>query len=167
MWKPYYMKAQICIILIVDIQKVVGSNPTYCFFPVFFFLQINAMAINWLPACNELIHIHVIISGRAQGGLREGYFYHQCMCKEFNCLAILQLCHSVILQRIRSNFAGLKKGGDSPKHQRSVIPSNVINNFDDSAQMRSRVTSISGKAMRSKGMGITFGDSSSGEHMVY
>ena len=67
------------------------------------------------------------------------------------------------LQRIRSNITGLKKSAsESPKHHRHnpAIPSRMT----DEAQMRSRVTSISGKAMRPKEMGITFGDSSSGLH---
>ncbi|XP_019854959.1 PREDICTED: uncharacterized protein LOC109583893 isoform X2 [Amphimedon queenslandica] len=59
-----------------------------------------------------------------------------------------------ILGRIRSNLLGHKKKVGKP-------PSGSDGFDDDIGDMRSRVTSISGKAIRSRGMEVTFGDSSS------
>lgn len=83
------------------------------------------------------------------------------------CTVIIHSCsYSFVvllsnLKRIKSNISARKKGlSESPKHHpKSAIPSHMI---QDEQAMRNRVTSISGKHMRSKGMGITFGESSSG-----
>ena len=45
------------------------------------------------------------------------------------------------------------------KRERAAVPNNVI----EEEQFRSRMTSISGKAVRTAGMTVKFGESSSGE----
>lgn len=63
-----------------------------------------------------------------------------------------------ILQRFRSNILGRKKGIKSEANEQSGF----LDSLDDLGDMRTRVTSISGKALRTRGMEVTFGDSSSG-----
>lgn len=65
-------------------------------------------------------------------------------------------------QRIRSNLLGHKKKTSNGK---PPAGSSLYDVFDDDlGDMRSRVTSITGKAVRARGMEVTFGDSSSGEY---
>lgn len=66
--------------------------------------------------------------------------------------------------RIRSNLRGHRK--TRPSESSSSSPGTPgytlgVDEFGDEIPLRSRVTSISGKKIRSRGMGVTFGDSSS------
>lgn len=67
------------------------------------------------------------------------------------------------LQRIRTNILGNKKrSGKAESGRLSPLATTFSPSLEDLGEMRSRVTSISGKAIRAKGMAVKFGDSSSG-----